>query len=64
MARPIHAQIVWNSLSVIIFAIVAPTSPAASSKVTIAGSQLRIPSFGMTIGSSSQMMSATAKPAA
>jgi hypothetical protein len=62
--RPTQAQAVWNSLSEISLMITQTTSATESSAVTIAGAQLRIPSLGIRIGSSSHARMRAARSAA
>ena len=64
IARPIQAQICWNSLSMIIFTRTQTTSATERTAVITAVGQPRIESPGKRIGSSSQTTIATARRAA
>jgi hypothetical protein len=64
MMRPIHAQIVWNSLSLISFRSTKTASAVERTAVTIAAGQPRIDSRGNTTGSSSHTRITPARIAA
>ena len=64
MAKPTHAQICWNSLSLISFRSVHTASATERIAVMIAAGQPRIESFGITTGSNSQTRIAAARIAA
>src|SRR4029453_2618597 len=63
IARPTHAQTVWNSLSSIIFTSVATTSATPSTAVIVAVGQPRIERRGQRTGRTSQITIGTARSA-
>ncbi len=64
IAKPIHAQMVWNSLSLISFTSVQTASATERIAVTMAVGQPRIESLGIRTGSSSHTRIAAARIAA